>query len=58
MSTVKGFGVTTNEVERSFTSNGSTMESQFIGVFPAVEKEKNFLKFLENIKQKKQSIPS
>ena len=53
MSTVKGFGVTTSKVERFFTSNDSTMESQIVGVFPADEKEKNFLKFSENIKQKK-----
>ena len=57
MSAVKGFGVTTLELERFFISNGSTMESQFVGVFPADEKEKNFLKFSENMKQKKAKYP-
>ena len=52
MPAVKGFGVTTLE-----TANGSTMESQFVGVFPAKEKEKNFLKFSENMKQKKAKYP-
>ena len=33
------------------------MESQFLGVFPVEEKEKNFLKFLENMKQKKATYP-
>ena len=47
MSAVKGFGVTMLELERFFISNGSTMESQFLGVFPADEK------FSENMKQKK-----
>ena len=57
MSAVKGFGVTTLELEHFFISNGSTMESQFVGVFPADEKEKNFLKFSENMKQKKAKYP-
>ena len=57
MSAVKGFGVTTLELERFFISKGSTMESQFVGVFPADEKEKNFLKFSENMKQKKAKYP-
>ena len=57
MSAVKGFGVTTLELEHFFISNGSTMESQFVGVFPADEKEKNFLKFSENMKQKKANYP-
>ena len=33
------------------------MESQFVGVFPADEKEKNFVKFSENMKQKKAKYP-
>ena len=37
---VKGFGVTTSELERFLTSNGKTMKSQFVGVFPADKKEK------------------
>ena len=57
MSAVKGFAVTTLELEHFFISNGSTMESQFVGVFPADEKEKNFLKFSENMKQKKAKYP-
>ena len=57
MSAVKGFGVSTMELERFFISNGSTMELQFAGVFPADGKEKNFLKFLENMKQKKEKYP-
>ena len=57
MSTVKGFGVTTLELEHFFISNGSTMESQFVGVFLADEKDKNFLKFSENMKQKKAKYP-
>ena len=57
MSTVKGFGVTTIERESFFSSNGSTLESQFVGVFPADEEEKNVLKFSENIKQKKAKYP-
>ena len=57
MSAVKGFGVTTLELERFFISYGSTMESQFVGVFPADKKEKNFLKFLQNMKQKKAKYP-
>ena len=51
MSAVKGFGVTMLELERFFISNGSTMESQFLGVFPADEK------FSENMKQKKAKYP-
>ena len=57
MSAAKASGVTTMELEQFFISNRSTMESQFVDVFPADEKEKNFLKFLENMKQKKAKYP-
>ena len=56
MFAVKGFGVTTMELERFFISNGSTMESQFIGIFPAGKNEKNFLMFSEKHETKKSKV--
>ena len=38
-----GFGVTTDELERFFRGNGETMKSQFVGVFPADQKEENVI---------------
>ena len=54
---VKGFGVRTSELERFFTSNGETMKSQFVGVFPADKKGENFIKFLNDLKGKETRYP-
>ena len=53
---VKGFGVTTSELERFLTSNGKTMKSQFVEDFPADKKGENFIKFSNDLKEKKQGI--
>ena len=56
MSTVKGFGVTTNELEQFFNSSGDNISENFIGVFPADQKNE-FFDVKENLKQKRAKYP-